>query len=179
MLEDAELVERAKQDRTAFAPLYDRYVTPVYRYCYRVLGDRDQAEDATSETFLKVMTAIDKYEHGSFRSWLFCIAHNVVMDVVRRRKTVQLNDFWEGVDSDPLPEEMAVGRDAQRRLHEMLRHLSADQQAIIHMRLSGLSGNEIALALDRTPQSVKSAQHRAYLRLRVLLGHDDVAERYA
>jgi RNA polymerase sigma-70 factor (ECF subfamily) len=172
MVEDADLVELAQRDRTAFAPLYERYVVAVYRYCYRILEDRDAAEDATSETFTKVMVALDRYQQGSFRSWLFCIAHNVAMDAVRRRKTVHLDDYWEGVDGDPLPDEWVAAKDSHRRLHEMLKHLPEDQQAIIHMRLSGLSGNEIADALNRTPQAVKSAQNRAYKRLRTMLGHD-------
>ena len=82
---DAALAVRARVDREAFAALYARYVDPVYRYSLSRLGDREAAEDATSQVFVHALAALPRYrEQGSFRSWLFAIAHNVVTDAGRR-----------------------------------------------------------------------------------------------
>src|SRR5688500_4971912 len=83
---DEELVERAQRgDHEAFAVLYDRYLPRVHGYCYRLLGEREAAEDATTDTFMRALTALPACRTGSFRSWLFAIAHNVTADEWRRR----------------------------------------------------------------------------------------------
>lgn len=81
---DSVLVAAAQADRQAFAPLYDRYLDPVYRYCLRRLGSREAAEDATGQVFAKALAALPGYRDRSFRGWLFTIAHNVVGDAFRR-----------------------------------------------------------------------------------------------
>jgi len=85
--DDAVLVARAQQDREAFAIFYDHYLDRIYRYCYRRLGSRETAEDATSAVFTKALTALGTYQArpGGFRAWIFTIAHNVVTDVYRDR----------------------------------------------------------------------------------------------
>src|SRR3954468_21415789 len=85
-LDEADLVAIAKRDRAAFAPLYRRYVDPVYRYCDRCLGNREAAEDATSLTFTKALAALASCRDDKFRSWLFSIAHNVIVDVRADRR---------------------------------------------------------------------------------------------
>jgi DNA-directed RNA polymerase specialized sigma24 family protein len=87
--DDAVLVAAAQVDPTAFAPLYARYLPPVYRYCYRRLGTSAAAEDATSEIFVKVLAALPRYRAVSFRSWLFTIAHHVITDILRRRRPLE------------------------------------------------------------------------------------------
>lgn len=69
------IVARARHDRAAFAPLYERYLNDVYRYCHFRLGSREAAEDVTSLTFLKAMNSLGQFRGGSFRAWLFTIAH--------------------------------------------------------------------------------------------------------
>jgi RNA polymerase sigma-70 factor (ECF subfamily) len=70
-------------EREAFGALYDRYLGRVYAYCYRVLGNREAAEDANAEVFARALMALPMYRTGSFRSWLFAIAHDVVADALR------------------------------------------------------------------------------------------------
>ena len=179
---DSVLVARAQRDRAAFAPLYDRYVVAIYRYCYRLLGNREAAEDATSETFTKAIAALPRYGEragsASFRGWLHTIAYNAAMDTHRRRPTASLGPAWEGVDSDPLPEEHAESREASADLHRRIADLTPDQQAVMHLRLAGLTGAEIADALGRTPQAVKSIQFRAIHRLRQALTHCEGEEEH-
>jgi DNA-directed RNA polymerase specialized sigma24 family protein len=113
-LDDATLVAEAKRDRQAFAPLYRRYVDRVYRYCDRVLGDRELAEDATSLVFTKALAGLPRCRDDAFRSWLFAIAHNVVVDIQRARvSTSPLTEAVEIADGalDRAPEAPALVRD--------------------------------------------------------------------
>jgi RNA polymerase sigma-70 factor (ECF subfamily) len=168
---DARLVARARADRQAFAPLYARYLDPVYRYCFRRLGSRESAEDATSQVFFNALNWLDSYRNErSFGAWLFAIARNVVADVHRRRRpTEPLEAAPQPVDPDPLPEEAALVAEASRSVRTLLTQLPADQRSVVELRLAGLTGPEIARALDRSLGSVKMLQLRAVSRLRTLV----------
>jgi RNA polymerase sigma factor (sigma-70 family) len=89
---DQTLVERAQRDPAQFAALYDRYLDPIYAYCYRRLGTRELTEDATSQVFLQALAALPKFRAHSFRAWLYTIAHNVVVDIHRERPALPLID---------------------------------------------------------------------------------------
>src|SRR3954452_3306277 len=84
---DAVLVARAQRDRKEFSALYLRYVDPIYRYCFRSLGTREAAADATSQIFANAMAALPRCDGSTFRSWLFAIAHNALIDAHRARRT--------------------------------------------------------------------------------------------
>lgn len=174
---DAELAARAITDREAFAALYLRYVEAVYRYCYHRLGDQASAEDATSLVFTRALAGLSHYrERGSFRSWLFAIAHNVVTDLARRSRRAGVHlavpvpdDF---VDPAPSPDELATATLAADRLEIALAALPSDQRRVLELRLSGLSSPEVARVLGRSPTAVRSLQFRAVERLRRLLAED-------
>src|SRR4051812_15620955 len=86
--------------------LYDRYAESIYRFCYHRLWDRHQAEDATSTTFVRAMTSLASYRDGSFRGWLFGIAHHVTIDLLRARRPTELLSVAVDVASnDPLPDD--------------------------------------------------------------------------
>lgn len=172
--DDEALVEQARSDRAAFGLLYDRYVTPVYRYCYRRLGNAEAAEDATSIIFEKIMLALPRYRSGagSFRSWLFTIAHNVVADEFRARHPVPLDDPRRVTlaDAGLTPEELALAGEASRTIWQVLAHLSPEQARLLELRLAGLNDAEIAQVVGMSHGAVRVAQHRAIRRLRELLG---------
>ena len=86
LADDAELVLQAQANPHAFELLYRRYVDAVHRYCYRRLGSREAAEDATSLVFTKAFGALPGLRRGSFRSWLFTIAYHVIADDLRARR---------------------------------------------------------------------------------------------
>jgi RNA polymerase sigma-70 factor, ECF subfamily len=170
---DREFARLARHDPAAFTPLYDRYVTGIYQYCYRRLGHREAAEDATSLVFVKALAAIGGYGGESFRSWLFTIAHNVVVDCYRQRGNHlphQPLDAASAIhDRGPTPEETALHRDQQRGIRALLDELPDDQRAAVELRLAGLNGVEIASVLGRSHGAVKNLQYRAIQRLRALL----------
>ena len=172
---DETLVARAQQDPGAFAPLYDRYFDPVYRYCHVRLGNRAEAEDATSLVFARALGALPRYRAGSFRSWLFAIAHNAVANHHRgRRPTRPLDEASEVEDAAPgvRPEAAVLAAEERRALRAALDGLSPDQRRVVELRLAGLSGPEIAQALGRSHPAVKMLQLRAVDRLQALLGAD-------
>ena len=167
---DAELVARAQADHHAFALLYRRYLDPVHRYCYRRLGSREAAEDATSLVFTKAFAALPAYRAGSFRSWLFTIAHHVITDDLRARRTVaDLAAAGDVPDCAPTPEEAVVAVDASATVVRLLAQLPAGQRRVVELRLAGLTGREAAEVLGCSLGAVKIAQVRAYSRLRGLL----------
>ena len=169
-LDEAATVALARRDRAAFAPLYQAYLEPIYRYCYRRLGSREAAEDATSLVFERALRALPTFRDGSFRAWLFAIAHNVVADAYRRRGQPQSSvDGLEIADPAPPPELQALAADERRLLATALALLPADQRNVIELRLSGVSSVEAAHILSRSPQAVRALQLRATKRLRTLL----------
>ena len=168
----------AKSDPRAFAPLYDRYFDPVYRYCYRRLGHPEAAADAAAQVFAKALAALPGYreEAPSFRSWLFTIAHNVIADDLRARRPVApITAAVHIADADPSPEETALSNEVGCIVRTHLAQLPPDQRRILELRLAGLTGPEIASVLGRSVGSVKIAQVRAFARLRAMLDPVDSA----
>jgi RNA polymerase sigma-70 factor (ECF subfamily) len=176
--EDA-LVVLAIDDRAAFAALYRLYFDPVYRFCFRRLGGHDAAEDAAALVFAKALAAMPTYRQGkgSFRAWLFTIAYRVVADEFRGRRPSEPLDAAAWVtDPEPTPEERFLAAEERDRLASLLATLPEDQRRVLELRRAGLSGAEIAQALDRSHAAVKMLQSRAMARLRTLLSADDATD---
>ncbi len=177
LMTDALLVARAQRDPAAFAPLYEAYFDPVYRYCYHRLGSWEAAEDATSVIFTNALAALPRYRagrrSGSFRSWLFAIAHNVVVNEYRAggRRTMQSLEAAADVpDTTVSLEETAIAAEASQSLHALLSQLSPEQRRVVELRLAGLTDAEIGRVLGRTHDAIRATQYRAAIRLRALLG---------
>jgi RNA polymerase sigma-70 factor (ECF subfamily) len=169
---DADLVAMARYDRQGFALIYARYLDPVHRYCYRRLGSREAAEDATSLIFAKAWQALPRLQlkQASFRSWLFTIAHNVVVDAYRvpvREHPLEWAD--DLLDGNPSPEDLAVAADERDSVLTLLAQLPETQRQVVELRLAGLTGSEIAQTLGLSPGNVGVIQHRAIARLRAWL----------
>src|SRR5579885_2275763 len=84
--EETALLACARSNPACFAPIYERYVPRIYRYCLRRVGRPDVAEDLTSVTFTKALLGLRDYRGGSVAAWLFRIAHNVVANHLRDRR---------------------------------------------------------------------------------------------
>jgi RNA polymerase sigma-70 factor (ECF subfamily) len=172
---DEELVGWTQRgQREAFGVLYDRYLTRVYGYCYRLLGEREAAQDANSIVFTKALTALPGFRigaaSGSFRGWLFAIAHNVIADELRaRRGTEQLETAEWILDPAPSPEEIAIAASERHAVLALLPRLSEDQRDVVALRLSGLTAVEIGEVLGRPRNAIDGIHHRALLRLRELV----------
>ena len=171
--DECVLIAAAQFDPRAFAPIYQSYFDPVYRYCLRCLGDPEDAAEATQEVFARALRALPRYTDQAFRPWLFTIAHNVIADAHRRRGShpadVALSAAFERADPAPGPEEAALSEEARCSVHRYLAQLPPDQRAVVELRLADLTGKEVAAILSRSLGSVKIAQHRAFARLRALM----------
>ena len=160
---------RARRNPAAFAPLYERYVNDIYRYCVMRLGSREAAEDATSATFFRALDRLDQFRGGSFRAWLFTIAHRATVDAIRSRRPVSPLEQAEIVPwTGPTPEDAALAGDEQRWLLGLLDRLPPPQRQVVTLRLAGLNDREIADVLGERHTAIRTRQSRALARLREL-----------
>ncbi len=167
---DAELVQLSLRDPANFALLYRRYAVGIYRYCDRCLGNREDAEEATQTVFLRALASLGTCRHPeAFRSWLFAIAHNVIVTIRMATRPAVALDLAELVhDTGSSPEDQAIAAVERRDITRLLAQLPEDQRELVELRLQGLSDKEIAHVLGRSPGAVRTAQYRAVLRLREL-----------
>ncbi len=172
---DLEAVLAAQVDRAAFGTLYRRYLDPVYGYCFYLLGDHHDAEDATERTFLAALGAIDRFrdEGATFRAWLFRIAHNQLVNVLRTRSRERTDprDLVEEPAPGADPARLVMLADGARQLRAALWRLSEDRRQVVVLRfVDGLTAREIGVVLRRTEGAVRVLQHRALRDLAALLG---------
>jgi len=173
-LGDDAIVQAALERTAAFAPLYERHAMAIYRYCFNQTWDVDVANDLTAQVFIRAIERLHQYRPlsgATFRSWLFAIARNIVVDEWRRyRPTRPVESVMSGLAADePGPEEIAVHRTHMMTVHRAIDDLPERYRAIVHLRLAGLTAPEIASTLGITMPALKSAQTRAYRRLRLTL----------
>lgn len=166
---DARLVLWAQQDPKAFKALYDRYFPSVYGYCLSQLGDRQAAEDATSQTFLKTLAALPQYqENGHFRAWLFTIAHNAVLTLITsQRPVIPFEEAVDAVDRDTSPEDTVIAALDRAWLDEAIARLPDDDRRVMELRRAELRGRDIASILGISHEAAKKRQLRAMDRLRI------------
>ncbi len=173
-----------KGNLEAFNRLVIAYQDAVYNLAYRILGERDAAEDATQETFLRAWRNIKKYRGGSWRGWLFRIATNICYDQLRyrqRRPQVPLEppDEADAPDSpawladrspNASPEAQAEQADLRRAIEICLRKLAPDFRAVLTLvDLEEFSYAETAQILGVPKGTVKSRLARARARMQECL----------
>jgi RNA polymerase sigma factor (sigma-70 family) len=148
-------------DAAAFAAVYERHHQALYRYCRSILQHDQDAQDALQSTMTRAFAALQE-EPRTFelRPWLFRIAHNEAISVLRRRRPVDGLDELETRDA-PVEEQVSLRADLQH-LHQDLETLPERQRAALVLReLNGLSHTEIAQVLGCTPRSVKQFIYEA------------------
>jgi len=154
---DAEIIKAAKEDLSHFKPLYQKWVSPVYRYFLHRVNNIKEAEDLTSQVFLKVIERLPTYrENGTFPAWLFTIAHHQRVDHLRSNIAVlPLEDITVKSLSDDLLDQ-AIKAGEYTKLRELIRLLPENEQELIRLRfVAMLSYREIALVLKRKPDAVR------------------------
>ncbi len=180
-----ELVHAAQAgDTAAFGKLYDQYVDTVFRYVLFRLGDRELAEDVTSETFLRALRRISSisYQGRDVGAWFITIARNLILDHVkssRYRREITTAEVAEagtlpfpGHDraAESGPEHQVLAMATKDELFRCIEALGDDQRDCIVLRfLQGLSVSETADIMNRNDGAVKALQHRAVRRLAQLL----------
>jgi RNA polymerase sigma-70 factor (ECF subfamily) len=165
---------RAKQgERDAIRLLYVRYAENVYGYVASILRDEKEAEDLTQHVFLKLITAIHKYDDRGvpFSAWLLRLARNAALDHLRRRRAIPAEEVF-GVDSHV--DEGTLDR--ARSLRTALNSLPEEQREVVVMRhVLGLTPPEIAAQTGRSESSIHGLHHRGRKALRKELLRLDAA----
>lgn len=170
-LEDSRLAERARDgDQRAFAELVRRHQDQVFRFVLRMTDSRDEAMDLTQDTFMKAWLALPRWQpQARLRTWLFQIARNGALDLLRRRGVVEFVPIDEDLEvpaNAPAPDEWLDIRQRYGLLDETLRQLPVDHREILLLReVEDLSYAEIATTLGIQEGTVKSRIARARVAL--------------
>ena len=166
-----ELVARGQEgDRDALEELYLIHFDRIYSYLHVSVGNRHDAEDLTTQTFLKMLEKIGsfKWQSAPFSAWLFRIAHNLAMDHFRARRRWQPEEEvpeppGEKEPSAELAAMQTIGRESMLKLIE---RLSPEQQQVLTLKfVFNLPNAEVGAILAKTEGAIKSLQHRALVSL--------------
>ena len=188
-LPDADVVSLAQQGReSAFRELVRRYERPVFSLVFRMVRDRETAEELAQETFIKVLNNVDRYQpQFKFSSWLFKIANNIAIDHLRKRQIVTISmdgsphaataaeaeatSFDVAIRQESALEEMEA-RELGSEIEKAIAKLRPEYRSCIMLRhVEGRSYEEIAATLDLPLGTVTTYIHRARIQLRDALGH--------
>lgn len=175
---DADLVFRSRHDATAFAELYRRHAAAIFRYHCRCTHDDDAAHDLTAETFAQAWLARTRFRDevdGSAAPWLYGIARNVVLMSVRRRRIERAGLERLGMLGDPAAVSGVEHQPDDSWLAELeaaLDELPPTQREAVQLRFSDdLAYEQMAQALETSPQAARVRVHRALTTLRARLNH--------
>lgn len=174
-LADSDLVQQVQRNlagETAFAELYRRHVDRIYRYLLARVGDENDAQDLTAQTFLAALEAIPKFRgEAQFSTWLFSIARHRLMDYFRQQKPVWSLDHAEFLsDQAPTPEESASQSLQLARVTRAMHTLAKDRaEALALHSFGGLSVAEVAQIMQKNESAVRMLIHRAIQDLKLRL----------
>jgi RNA polymerase sigma-70 factor (ECF subfamily) len=177
-----ELVARGQQgDRDALEELYLIHFDRIYSYLHVSVGNRHDAEDLTTQTFLKMLEKIGsfKWQSAPFSAWLFRIAHNLAMDHFRARRRWQPEEeVPEPVgDAEPSAELKAMQSIGRESMLKLIDRLSPEQQQVLTLKfVFNLPNAEVAAILDKTEGAIKSLQHRALVSLQKQIARQEEAQ---
>jgi len=173
--EDELIRQAVGGDAEAFGELYAFYLHRIYRYIFYKVGNAMEAEDLTEQVFLRAWEVMERYRHQGypFSSWLYRIAHNLVVDYYRTRKSVDSIDSvsFYLASEDLSPEESLIKKAEVTRLREAIARLPEEQQQLLLLRfIEGLRHAEVAQILDKSEGAVRVMQYRALSSLSDILG---------
>ena len=173
---DAELIEQCLQgNNRAFDVLVGRYQRQVYSFCYGMLGNADDASDASQDAFVKTYHALESFRRDAqFLTWMLRIASNVCIDLYRRRtrhQSASLDDEAQGIgeipSSEPMPDDLLRRCEGDRLILDAVARLpEKHRSAVVMFYFNGMSIKDISQALGRPEGTVKSDLHFAREMLR-------------
>ena len=176
---DAGFVARARSgDTDAFRVLVERHSRSLFRLAFRMTGNEQDAEDVVQESFLRAFRQLGKFdERASFGTWLYRIAANCSLDLVRSKKrrgdqnvpaeTDMEDPIISLPSSDPTPERVALSSEVRERVAEAMKELSATERTAFVLRhFEGMCIDEVSRVLDCQPGAAKHSVFRAVQKLR-------------
>jgi RNA polymerase sigma-70 factor (ECF subfamily) len=159
--------------KQVLADLYEEHSPGLFRYAYRLLGDQDVAEECVSETFSRLLHALNNGGGPSdnTRAYLYRTTHNLVMDHFRRQpiSPISLDEELHASEVDHVSQRVA--KDLLRdQVRAALLQLPAEQQQVIHLRfLEDWPHEDVAAQIGKSVEATRALQHRAMEALRRLL----------
>jgi RNA polymerase sigma-70 factor, ECF subfamily len=171
-IDGQHIVAARRSEPGAFEALVRRHQAPLYNFCLRMLGQSEDAADVAQETFVQLYSHLGRLdEREPIAPWLFRVARNRCIDVIRRRRTVPLATaddsgdrpaHFDPADDEPLPEELAERADLQRLLASAIDSLPPAYAEVVSLRYAGeRSFAEIAQILDCDEGAARVRFHRA------------------
>jgi len=166
-LNEIKLVEKAKTDNQAFEELYDKYFSQMYGYIFKRTGQRELTEDIVSNVFIKVFTNLNEYKakNNSFKSWLYKIATNTLIDHFRKssvKKEFLTEELPEIVDESYDHVRRVEVQENQKIVQKTLEKLPEQYKKILYLKFfSELTNIEIAEILAISPNNVGVLLYRA------------------
>lgn len=168
-----------KADKDAACELLKIYYADIYSYLRRLCGSRDDAEDLTQQTFLKVWSSLDGFTGRSkFSTWLYKIAHNTFLDWLRKDTAgvqSRMDQWWQDcIDQNPGPFANLAKTQLAQHLYEVVDQLDDDKKHIVHLHYyQGLSLRETAKVLNIATSTVKYRLREVFKILRVKIGIEE------
>lgn len=172
---DASLYVRiSEQDKDALEQLYDRYEKILFSFLYKMLEDRDLAEEALQEVFIKIWRGKGVYDEskGKFTSWLFRMAQNTAIDLIRKRKkpSVPIEEADQMASSETPVDKQVEWQEQKGQIETAVQRLSAEQQKMIDLfYFKGHTHEAIADMCDIPLGTVKSRIRLALKKLKTSL----------
>jgi len=173
-----ELLRRAqKGDKYAFDVLYKEFLTPIYRYIYFRVGQKQEAEDIAQVVFIKAWTALGDFEirgDHSFISWCYAIARNLIIDYWKKKKPILSEVVGEEMEQVDDFRDMAAAdfdlKIQEGMIREAIQKLSPDQQEVIILKfINDRSNQEITELIGKSEEAVRALSSRGIKSLRELL----------
>jgi len=170
---DEKLVVQALHgNRKAWFTLISRYETAMYQYGIRMTGNSHDAADLMQEIFVSVYRSLANYRgDGSFKSWLYRIAHCRCMELYRRRKVfTDIDELPEPLCEHPCPEMQLYSDRESRAVTEAMQTLPLVQKAVVELKFFGqFTFEEIAEQMDISVNTAKSRLYGALAKLKLEL----------
>lgn len=170
----------AQGQENALADIVRRHQNDVFRFCLHYLKDVELAKEAAQETFLRVYVARERFDAArKFKPWMLCIARNLCLNELKRKKTVQMETLEEYAStsreesgtvlpySEDGPAEQLIAQERQRALLDVLDSLPEESREIVVLRyFEQMSAREIADIVDSTEGAIRTRLHRILRELR-------------
>lgn len=150
-------------DKDAFGVLYKIFLNKIYRFTYYLIGDEFSAEDITQNTFLKAWNGMPRFspDRGTFQSYLYTIARNLVIDNQRKKKIYSLEDMGDVIESKENQEHDFWRDEAMQKVHEALDDLEEDDRQIIILRFfEEMHFDEISEVIGKESGAIRVRVHR-------------------
>ncbi|WP_243109359.1 RNA polymerase sigma factor [Anaerophilus nitritogenes] len=183
-MQEKSLIHKSQQGHIeSFENLIKNYQKLAFNIAYRMLGNIEDAKDATQDAFLKAYKNIDQFkEESTFSTWLYKIVTNTCLDVLRKKKKIKIYSYDQNIetekgkvlreiaDEENTPEKIVEKNEIQKHMQQAIDSLSEHHRSVIILRdIQGFSYEEIAKILNCSKGTVKSRINRARQALKKII----------